>query len=445
MRTRGRICLAAGALVLLVGCGGVPAATEQAPPTVTVAAPAATTEVTAPAAVTDVPVQTAVAATPAAETPVTPATGEGTASTQTPTVNQEPGDATEVPASETAMAGGDAAQPSVFGLRRDSVWIATGRRVIGLSEGRPEMPIGAPLMGLRVSPDGSRLVYNAGETDTSSAQLTVQSTQTGETTPLGVIEGGAINPVFSPDSNHIAYAQVNSMDGWQLKLVNLQTGEERVLQEGFFGQGGPALVLVPQQWTSTGLIVSRIAWFGETNTSGLFHVDPETGGLGTIWEQGALTLTLSPDNNRVAMVSGSLPMGGPGNMTLSVVDTAGGQTQVAREQLTGFGTPEWSPDSTKLAYVDISFETGVSTLYVFNADGSAAGELRYGSDGLPGMVRDIAWRDNGTLLLVATNGSRVIVSEVAAGDLAQATPRELAAFEAEMGPGTPHEIVYVPR
>jgi len=443
MRTRGKIWLAAGALVLLAGCGGVPAVTEQASPTGTVAAPAATTEVTAPAAVTEVPVETA---TPAAETPVTPTTGQGTASTQTPTVDQEPGDATEVPASETATAGGsDGVQPSAFGLRRDSVWIATGRRVIGLSEGQPEMPIGAPLMGLRVSPDGSRLVYNAGETNTSSAQLTVQSTQTGEATPLAVIEGGAINPVFSPDSNDIAYAQVNSMDGWQLKLVDLQTGEERVLQEGFFGQGGPAAVLVPQQWTASGLIVSRVAWFGETNTSGLFHVDPETGALGTIWEQGALTLTLAPDNNRVAMVSGSLPMGGPGNMTLSVVDTAGGQTQVAREQLTGFGTPEWSPDSTKLAYVDTSFETGVSTLYVFNADGSAAGELRFGSDGLPGMLRDIAWRDNETLLLVATNGSRVIVSEVAAGDLAQAAPRELAAFEAEMGPGTPHEVVYVPR
>ncbi len=446
MRTRGRIWLVAGALVLLVGCGGVPAATEQAPPTGTVAAPTATMEVTTPVAMTEVPVETAAPATPASETSVPSVAGEGTASTQTPTVDQQPGAATEVPVSETATAGGsDAGQPSAYGLRRDSVWIATGRRVIGLSEGRPEMPIPAPLMGLRVAPDGSRLVYNEGEFSTSSARLIVHSTQTGEATTLAVIEGGAINPVFSPDGSRVAYAQVNSMDGWQLKVVELQTGEERVLQEGFFGQGQSMAVLVPQQWTATGLIVSRVGWFGETNTSGLFHLDTESGGLGTIWEQGALTLTLSPDGNSVAMVAGSLPMGGPGNMTLSVVDIASGQTQLAREQLTGLWTPEWSPDSTKLAYVDASFETGASTLYIFNADGSAAGELRFGPDGLPGMLRDIAWRDNGTLLLVVTDGGRVVVSEVAAGDLAQATPRELAAFEAEMGLGTPHEVVYVPR
>ncbi len=236
MRTRGRISIVAVALVLLVGCGCPPAVTEQAPPTGTLVAQTATGEVTTPAAVTDVPVQTAAPATPASETAAPTAAGEGTAATQTPVVDQEPADATEVPASETATAGGgDAAEPSAYGLRRDSVWIATGRRVIGLSEGRPEMPLGAPLMGLRVAPDGSRLVYNAGEFSTSSAQLTVQSTQTGEATPLAVIEGGAINPVFSPDSGRVAYAQVNNMHGWQLKVVDLQTGEERVLQEGFFG------------------------------------------------------------------------------------------------------------------------------------------------------------------------------------------------------------------
>ena len=418
-------------LVLLVGCGGTPRVAEQTSQVATVVAPTATTEVAAAPAATQGPLATA------AETSVPPAAGDVTTSV--------PG-AGEVPASQTAPASdsGDAAQPSVYGLRRDSVWIAIGQRVIGLSESQPEMPISTSLTGVRVSPDGSRVVYNAGDPGTPSARLIVQSTETEEVVELAVLEGGAINPVFSPDSNRVAYAHVNQMRGWQLKMVDLQTNEERVLQEGVFGQGGRMSVLVPQQWTAGGLIVSKVSWFGETNTSGLYQVDPATGGLGTIWEQSALTLTLSPDGRSVALVAGSLPMGGPGNITLSVVDIASGKTQVAREQLAGLWTPEWSPDSTKLAYVDSFFETGASILYVVNADGTAVGELRFGPDGQPGMLRDIAWRDDGTLLLVVIDGGRVVVSEVPAGDLQQALPSELAAFDAEMGPGTPHEVVHVP-
>ena len=61
------------------------------------------------------------------------------------------------------------------------------------------------------------------------------------------------------------------------------------------------------------------------------------------------------------------------------------------------------------------------------------------------MLRDVAWRDNQTLVLVVVDGVSVRVYEVGAAELEQGEPREVAVFDAETCLSTPPEVVYVPR
>ncbi|HZG65188.1 MAG TPA: hypothetical protein VEZ12_00490 [Herpetosiphonaceae bacterium] len=435
MRLLRKICQFVAMLLLLAACGGGAPASTQPTPLAGVAetdqptngAPAGSGATAAPT--TEAPADTAEPTSPAAATIEPTMTGEAT-----PPVGQT------APATETPAAG----QASAFELQTDSVWILTGDRVIGLSEGNPQMPVQAQ-GGVRAAPDGSRVVYNEGEPGSQQSRLVVKSTITGDVEQLANLEGGAINPVFSPDGGSLAYTSVNGMTGWQLIVVDLRSNEGRVLQSGAFAEGQSWLVSVPQQWTDAGLVVSQAAWFGEINSSGLSRVDPASGAVTPLYQKAGLSATLSPDETKVAAVAGSLPMGGPGNLTLTIVDLASGQEVVAAEGLPGLWTPEWSPDGERLAYVDTSFESAESTLRLFNVDGSPAGVLQFGPGSRAGVLRDVAWRDNQTLVLVVVDGMSVRVYEVGAAELEQGEPREVAVFDAETSPGTPHEVVYVPR
>ena len=447
MRALRTICLLITALLLLAACGGgAPTSTQETAPAGATATDQATTGTPADTgatviATTEVPAETAEPTSPAAETvePTMTADETTTAEPAAP-ATEVPAAATDAPATETAAAG----QASTFGLQTDSVWIVTGNQVIGLSEGNPRMPV-EPQGNVRVAPDGSRVVYNEGDPGSPRSRLVVKSTITGDVEQLADLEGGAINPVFSPDGGSLAYTYVNGVTGWQMIVVDLESNESRVLQSGTFAEGQAWLVSLPQQWTDAGLIASQAAWFGETNSTGLFRVDPTNGAVTPLYQKAGLSATASPDGRMVAAVAGSLPMGGPGNLALTIVDVASGQEVVAAQGMPGWWTPEWSPDGQRLAYVDTSFESDESTLRLFNVDGSPGGELQFGPGARAGMLRDVAWRDNQTLVLVVVDNLNVRVYEVDAAELGQDEPREVAVFDAETTLHMQHEIVYVPR
>jgi WD40 repeat protein len=130
------------------------------------------------------------------------------------------------------------------------------------------------------SPDGKKLVAGCDEV------LRMWSVGTGEVRTLGEFESGIRSVVFSPDGRSVAFT-VNSSD--TLHVLDVQTGEARIMGKGVFNSGWQSLAFSPDS--------KMIASGGPTIR--LWNV--KTGEARVLGEGHSFaTVVFSPDGNTLA-------------------------------------------------------------------------------------------------------------------------------------------------
>jgi len=209
------------------------------------------------------------------------------------------------------------------------------------------------------------------------------------------------NPFYSP-SGHLVFARGSTLMAVPFDVATLTVkGDPVALLEGIrYPGGGTAtdlalsasgtLVYVPGGETDS--LIGEIVWVGAEGLP-----------LGPAFAdriENPRSLRLSPDGTRVAVATGSFTDG-----DIWVYDL-GGRPPIPLATAGDNVLPVWSPDGTQIAFT--SNVNGQYGIYVAPSDGS----LTSFGDPLPDSTNMAAtdWRDDQTLIAVASSGSGDIVS-----------------------------------
>ena len=168
------------------------------------------------------------------------------------------------------------------------------------------------------------------------------------------LEVEEVPPQWSPDGSKIAYWVNLPKGGVELFDVRLSDGRStRVTHE-------------PKDVYEGGWASDRSFVFSTSNPRSAYpllarSIDVETGATKTI-ARDTSTPEVSPDGTRIAFDSYFRP---PGTAWLSVMNIDGtGRRKIERVSYTG-SYPKWSPNSTRIAYIDNTADGGLGT-YVYD-------------------------------------------------------------------------------
>jgi Tol biopolymer transport system component len=184
-------------------------------------------------------------------------------------------------------------------------------------------------------------------------------------------------PSWSPDGSMIAYERDTS-DNSQIFIVRLSNGvSTKVTRE-------PRGAVDPGGWAPDGgsIVYSTINVAGTRYTARSLDL---TTGQSRLLVPDASTPMLSPDGARIAFTSWLKPQG-----RLIFANSDGSERRVIARSLGDDGYQRWSPDSTQIAYVDSTADSGLGT-YVYDL---ATGEARFVT---AGTIE--SWTDDGHILV----------------------------------------------
>ncbi len=142
-------------------------------------------------------------------------------------------------------------------------------------------------------------------------------------------------------------------------------------------------------------------------------------------------------------MTGFVGMGVLGEAGLTLVDVAaGGETELLAPRTGLIPFVRLSPDTSKIVYSSApSYEVPVTLLHLIDADGSGGRTLDLGEAGISGALRDAAWSDDATLLVLADDGAcKLRLYELAVADFNAWELREIDEFE-QAGPNEPAQIL----
>ena len=419
------------------GCGMTPSVGEEpvVGTTATTVSPAATTT-TATLEPEETASELATATTAPATATIEPATATAepaTATDEPTTETVEPPTQTDTPAAtETAPPAATAGQPA------GAIYVRSGSRIMAQGSAQPQIidlqgegePIGPG--PVEIAPDGSYIAYTVSAPGRIGLELL--NIQTAEKQFVPDVTFGA---PFSPDSRSLVYS-IAGLSDWQLLARDLQSDEARVLQAG---QGTGALR--PITWTPAGILAEEILMFSDAPPQGLVLVEPAGGTAQPIRTEDHIQAVSTLDGSKVALVTGRLGLGEPGVAGLAILDVETGDEVVVVPETTGLiPGVRWSPDGSRLIYSSTAdYDTPVTSLHLIAADGSDGRKFDLAEAGVAGTLRDIAWRDDATLLLLVADGAgQLHLYELSAETLDAAGMQEIGAFE-QAGQGQQDQLL----
>ena len=179
-------------------------------------------------------------------------------------------------------------------------------------------------------------------------------------------DGGALIPVFSPDGKHIVYTWYDENQSCDFRMLNLETGEVKVLMDGEF------IFLSTLAWSPDGKSIALIIVNIERdNILGLYNMEEDTFRLLKTFEEYfyPVKTAFSPDGKYLAYDHGREQNWI--NIYTVDLDTNEHYELVTHpsENIVG----DWTPDGTQLVF--ISNRTGVNAIYAVPVkNGRVAGE-----------------------------------------------------------------------
>jgi hypothetical protein len=349
--------------------------------------------------------------------PTEPATAEPTSEPASPTEPATPAaTATAVPtepatpaATATAL-GGDALLPAAV------PWVRTLNQVYaqGATGQRLDLTLGGqfyPAFTAQASADGRRIAFSdSASTPRRLVVLTVTGGE-GEQPRVAMFpqdgSGDATEGVFAPDGGSVAYTLLGE-GTWQLRVADLESGAEQVIGEGptvAHGAGELPRVPLPVSWTPAGILVQRALWGTDAPLQGVALIEPQSGAVLSEVEAEHLGASSSPDGGWVALVTGIAPIADAPRQGVQVLDVASGvMREVLPESSQFVKGVRWSPDGRLLLVsTSQSWEDPVTRLRVMNADGGNEQVVDFGVRGFWLDLRDIAWADSQTPLVLVSN------------------------------------------
>ncbi len=302
-----------------------------------------------------------------------------------------------------------------------------------------------PAYGMRASPNGAFVAYIAIGGGLALVDMRSGASALGGDQLAGEVAGFA----FAPDSSALAATTIGA-SAWRLSVLDLASGKLRVLLEGELGgQNGPALVASPASWTADGLFAQLLLWGTDAPPQDVLLIDPANTNARTLRKGPHLGIYPAPSGGRVAVVTGTRPIGGQPTSGISILSAAGGPAQeLVPEAPAAVLGLHWSPDSSRLLLATAaSYDAPATTLRLLPIAGGAVREQTLGEAGGGAVYTDLGWRDNATLLLLSTEAGRYLklysLPADQLGDAAALSP--IMGIEKHGGEQAMSQIVFLPR
>jgi Tol biopolymer transport system component len=229
------------------------------------------------------------------------------------------------------------------------------------------------------SPDGSRLAYVADQTTPGTAELYVVAATGGAATKLSALPGNdrdVVDLAWSPDGSRLAYrANQDAINLTDLYVVAAPGGA--VTKVSALVASTNSKSVVGFAWSPDG---SRLAYFGDQVTVNVreLYVVAATGGTATKVStfpennRNVRAFAWSPDGSRLAYIADQTT---PGAGDLYVVAATGGaatKLSVLQDDSRDVVRFAWSPDGSRLAYGADQDKPDAIELYVAPATGGGA-------------------------------------------------------------------------
>ena len=220
--------------------------------------------------------------------------------------------------------------------------------------------------GYAVSPDGTMVAYVSGD-NAGTPQVFIASLDGTDVQQVTHDQRGAVEPDWSPDGAAIAYTSGAHMSGLEdvsnIFVLDLATGEtSQVTHEKPTTEtclSCPQGAAYPQFAPTGTSIVYEVHRGGEVDV----RIVPVTGGKSVLLVDDAMSGTLSPDGSTLAVGCG-YPF--PDRICIGHADGTNLRVLVRSPSL----EPKWSPDGTRIAYVNLENPPGDRVLVVDVATGA---------------------------------------------------------------------------
>ena len=205
-----------------------------------------------------------------------------------------------------------------------------------------------------ISPDGSRIAYAVyfEEPGTGSESWEIVTAKPDGTDELRLTENDTLdmNPVWSPDGTHIAFA-VSPQPNRQLGISVMEA------------DGSESRPLVTPEDLESRSVIGPPAW--------------------------------SPDGGRIAILAGD-PEGGKFTYVLYVVAVDGTGLRTLADNTS---MPTWSPDGRSIAFAMTSTDGGLYSLYTIDPDGSQLNEVAESPFRTVHRITTVSWSPDGSAIL----------------------------------------------